>query len=180
MRVRTKQRLIGGLVLVAILAIFLPLIFHNTRPIVGDRLSQKQPTAPSMPKIDVQMPKLSLSSSSATPAKKATVDAQSESAVARHPRKTSDLSKLSSDKNLPKAWTLQLGTFADKKNVDHLLQKLRQSGYDAYARELHGGHGKMLHQVYVGPEIDKQHIIELQKQLQKQFHLKGVIKLYTV
>ncbi len=56
--VKTKQRLVGGLVLVAIAAIFLPLLFHNSRPSTSKplSLSTRVPKAPAKPQVTLELP----------------------------------------------------------------------------------------------------------------------------
>lgn len=51
MEIKTKQRLVGILVLLAILAIFLPVLFHTTRPSVERPLSIAIPPRPEAPKV---------------------------------------------------------------------------------------------------------------------------------
>lgn len=56
MKVKTQHRLIGGLVLLALTAIFLPLAFHRSEPAMHLRLSAKAPKSPAKPKVNLQLP----------------------------------------------------------------------------------------------------------------------------
>ncbi len=56
MQAKTKQRLIGGIVLLAVVAIFLPLLFHNSRPSMNLQLSTETPQAPAKPEVQLQLP----------------------------------------------------------------------------------------------------------------------------
>jgi len=56
MEAKNKQRIIGGLVLLALVAIFLPLLFHNSRPSTRLQLSGQVPTAPTKPEVQLQLP----------------------------------------------------------------------------------------------------------------------------
>ncbi len=51
MEIKTKQRLVGGLVLLALLAIFLPVLFHTSRPSTAAHLSVKIPPKPPEPQM---------------------------------------------------------------------------------------------------------------------------------
>ena len=59
MEIRTKQRLIGGLVLLAVMVIFLPLLFHNPHPSTSLSMLTTVvlvPPAPSKPVVQLQLP----------------------------------------------------------------------------------------------------------------------------
>ena len=73
METKTKQRVIGGVVLVAVLAIFLPLLFHNSRPSAGLKISQHVPKPPASPDIQLQLPLNNSPSVTQPPSEKATV-----------------------------------------------------------------------------------------------------------
>ncbi|WP_423063833.1 SPOR domain-containing protein [Candidiatus Paracoxiella cheracis] len=59
MQTKTKQRVIGGIVLLAVVAIFLPLLFHNSRPSADLKLSTNVPLAPAKPEVQLQLPAIS-------------------------------------------------------------------------------------------------------------------------
>lgn len=56
MESKTKQRIVGGLVLVAVFAIFLPLLFHRPNPTVNFAQNSEAPSAPNKPQIQFDMP----------------------------------------------------------------------------------------------------------------------------
>lgn len=56
MKLQTKQRVIGGLVLLALVAIFLPVLFHNKQPSTQLSLSTKIPPPPPAPKAVLTLP----------------------------------------------------------------------------------------------------------------------------
>jgi len=58
MQTKTKHRIIGGIVLLAIVAIFLPLLFHNSRPSMDLKLSTQVPSPPAKPEVQLQLPAL--------------------------------------------------------------------------------------------------------------------------
>lgn len=53
---KNKQRIIGGIILVAVVAIFLPLLFHRSHPAMNVAMSTAVPAAPEQPKVELQLP----------------------------------------------------------------------------------------------------------------------------
>lgn len=66
MDIKLKQRVVGILVLIAILAIFVPLLFYTSRPVNRTQMSRAIPQAPSEPDVSMDMPSSLNSSSSAS------------------------------------------------------------------------------------------------------------------
>jgi len=58
MEIKTKQRWAGALVLLAILSILLPLLFHTSRLVTESRLSVKVPPKPHEPSVLLSTPQL--------------------------------------------------------------------------------------------------------------------------
>lgn len=56
MNTQIKHRMIGGLVLLALLAIFLPILFYHSHSPSQIQLSAKIPEAPKAPQIEMQLP----------------------------------------------------------------------------------------------------------------------------
>lgn len=78
----------------------------------------------------------------------------------------------------PKAWVIQVASFVNQDNAKQLLKQLQASGFDAYIRQ--SNEGKKVSRIFVGPLIDYAKIIEIQKELKQNLHLKGVIKRYQM
>lgn len=57
MELHIKQRIVGALVLVAILAIFLPWLFHHSQAVSPLRIPQEIPPQPPEPQVSLEMPK---------------------------------------------------------------------------------------------------------------------------
>ncbi len=66
MNVKAKQRIIGGLVLLAVLAIFLPVLFHSSRPSEQLKLSTNIPKQPASPNVQLQLPAASQAATAAS------------------------------------------------------------------------------------------------------------------
>ncbi len=217
---KMKQRVVGGLVLLGLIAVFLPLLFNDPQPANNPALElvQEIPKVPPLPQVQLQLsepapdtvvaqavaentPVLKSSSSTtpivaspssppkatpgmtpATPpmglpvvAGVATVTTPAPSAAVPAAVLQPKLFSV----NTPDAWTVQLGSFVSSAGAQDLIRRLRARGFDAYLRS---GlvNGKTVFRVFVGPEIDQQKVQAVQKKLEREFKLSGVVKKYTV
>ena len=148
--------------------IFLPLLFHHPRPELQTKVSSTIPKPPAMQNIQLQL-------TEAVQPQKTVQVAKSANPVqlaAETPSVSANLLKT------PQAWTLQVATFQNKKNAEHLLKKLRSKGFDVYIRASMVNH-KTFTKVYVGPQIDQGRLKDLQRKLKKQYRLNGLIAKYS-
>lgn len=77
------------------------------------------------------------------------------------------------------AWTLQLATFSQPKNAYALREKLTKAGFNTYSHLLKDSSGQTKYQVFVGPELSKQRLLVVKKQIAKKLKLDdGIIKPY--
>lgn len=74
----------------------------------------------------------------------------------------------------PQAWSIRVASFSDPLVAEQLEQKLQQQGYEAYLQSSDGN----LYNVLVGPELAASNAHVVQKQLQQQLQLKGVVVPY--
>lgn len=219
---QTKQRIIGGLVLLALLAIFFPLFLNTPHPSAA--LVKRTPGPPDAPKVELSLPQVAtaepypgtvdVAQSPATqlPAvppssnqtivastQPETVAAKPKAALSKQspkvvmaevkpkpkvmPRKQHQPSLAAKVNNkyqqllTAKAWVVQLASFSDAANAKRFVVKLRKAGYQAYKRS-HSSGARVVHQVMVGPEISRQRAQQLQTQLQKHYHLNGMVRRY--
>jgi DedD protein len=80
---------------------------------------------------------------------------------------------------LPQGWSVRLGTFSDQDNATKLLERLLNSGYKAYVRDI-GREEATLTAVFVGPWLDRNRVDDYQKELQDEFELAGYVVRYTI
>ena len=78
-----------------------------------------------------------------------------------------------------KAWSIQLGSFENKKNANHLVLALRKKGFAAYSKPFKTQNGWMI-RIFVGPEIHKNDAEKLVVKLHQLFHMKGIVVEYRV
>jgi DedD protein len=208
MKTKSKQRCVGLLILLAILAIFLPLLFHNAHPSVVTQLSVDIPTKPS--RIQTTTSKTVISSQekaidlprsdslgdvaapnqsnmmAVMPINLAVKEAHKAVTLAAKPmlglrqKSSSQPVVIESLANQPAAWVVQLGTFSHEANAKRLIAGLRKKGYDAYFRPLIDVRGHRFLRVFVGPEIRKVSAKQLLKKLSADFHLRGAVRKYQV
>ena len=189
MEVKAKQRLIGAVVLLAIIAIFLPLLFHNPCPSTALTMTTTIPPAPNKPIVQLQLPP------SAPPSGEASLPPTNDLAstpkpIVKHspplivpvskPKKVVKANKTHSLEFLlsktPTAWIMQVASFVNHRYAKHLMQQLRAKGFDACLQE--SREGKVITRVFIGPEINRDKINKIQKELKRQMRLNGVIKKY--
>jgi DedD protein len=80
---------------------------------------------------------------------------------------------------LPQGWSVRLGTFSDQSNATKLLERLIDSGYKAYARDIEREQATLT-AVFVGPWLDRNRVDGYQKELQDEFKLAGYVVRYTI
>ena len=207
MQIKTKQRLVGLLILLATLAIFLPLLFHNSHPAAETQSFVGIPPKPSVNYIQntqqrgqVQLPLAPTStllansvSSSGLQARNGVGKAEAETLakagpVAREkyflPKRKVPVQSKQNDAvyfiEAPKAWCVKLGTFHNVENANNLIAKLRKQGFDAYTRPILNEKRERLLQVYVGPEIKKENAEQLKDKLEVSLHIKGLVCKYKI
>ena len=163
-----KQRIIGTLVLGALGLIFLPLLFDFDNPQQIDTTSQIPPAPPIEPvNIDIDTKPEGLP--------------ELEPVDTSHKfKEESDLtvpSKGFNDQGLPLAWVLQVGSFTEKEKADSLRDMLVNKDYDTFQESVVVDK-ETWYRVYVGPKLKREAIEALQKQLQRDLALQGIIRKY--
>lgn len=77
-------------------------------------------------------------------------------------------------RGIPVAWTLQLASFKDERNAKALRMDLNAAGYKVYIR-----HSDELVRVYIGPEMQRSRLENLQEAIKKDYSLDGMILRFT-
>lgn len=153
MTTQLKQRLVGVIVILALLAAFLPELLR--RP--GNLPTKPMPPLPSEPLIV-------LSSN------------QSTLPVAHTEKKSAvDTATLKAALEMPRAWVLLLGSFKNADNAARLQQTLKRRHLDVYVTHDQSDH---LTRVYIGPVFDRDALSQLADRLNTELHLKGLIQEY--
>jgi len=170
LQLHKKQRLIGGLVVIALLVIFIPLLFPQKAGIKNAKVSMQMPKAPKL----MVLPQPFLKTAPVTPI----VTGKAKQAISK---KDEVVLQSQLNNKMPTAWVLQLGVFAEQDHVVRLIKMLRQQGYTAYTRKLLDKKtGKQLTKIFIGPEIKLNRIKAIKTHLQQQMHIEGIVRKYTL
>lgn len=80
---------------------------------------------------------------------------------------------------LPQGWSVRLGSFSSTANALNLVDRLQERGHRAYTREVSSAQGTLT-AVFVGPGVDRAAMQQLQRELQEQFQLSGMVVRYEI
>jgi DedD protein len=146
---RLKQRIVGAVVLLALAAIFLPMLFsREDRPRGVEVSVPAPPAAPALASTSVP------SAGASEPAPAAAIPPGSQLDEA----------------GLPVSWSVQLAGLSNLERARELQQRLRRQGYNAYLRS-----GDGLHRVLVGPLLQRAEAERIAARLGTQLKVQPMI-----
>jgi DedD protein len=183
METRVKARLIGALILVALIVLLVPEMLSGPH---HDQNSSKEgsaktytidltaPAAPVTPNpTDSTAPPKPEPAAASADLPMETVDVESTSRpetpppVEQSPEKASTSpSDNAGDAADSSAWVVQLGSFASQANAERLAGQLKSRGYKAFVSRLDSGSGTR-YRVRVGPEQERAHAENLAERLRR-------------
>ena len=166
-----QQRIVGALVLGALGWIILPIIFDFADPLKIDRTS-KLPPAPEIKPIDVakaQRPDSSV--------RLGETDSLFNTTESQPVVDSSEKFYGLDENDLPRAWVLQAGSFAEKDKAENLMQQLRDSGSKAFVKRAVIDN-KTFYRVYVGPKVDKRRAIKEKTKIDSKFSTDAIVLQY--
>tara|TARA_R110002167_G_scaffold22064_2_gene79290 strand:+ start:6277 stop:6861 length:585 start_codon:yes stop_codon:yes gene_type:complete len=186
---QTKERLLGSLLLLAIAAIFLPMLLDGEGARQG-RLQVVLPTAPVATDIVHYQPQYQPHSDTRElaeplppanftlsppppplPSDESEADAARDQELKPAPASSMGVEPPVLDQQgIPAGWALQLASFKERSNAEALQQNLLKRGYQSYIRDK----GE-LSKVFVGPDLQKSVIENLKIELKKEFKLDGLV-----
>ncbi|RBW47152.1 sporulation protein [Psychromonas sp. B3M02] len=188
-----KNRLVGITILVALVVIFLPSIID------GKKTTYQQEFAATPIKPELKEHSQSFTEESAStkeqlvienqqnetpeneqPASEWKVEEVAPTVVAEEPANKPQTAPAVVAKPVMKtvfedpAWTIQLGAFQNKANINSLLKKLNKAGFQAHTipREVMDG---QLTRVFVGPNVSKQKLTDMLPRLKSLTSLNGKV-----
>jgi DedD protein len=164
------QRLIGAIVILALIIIFVPMLFS---PRFRENKQHIQITLKPLPKPKVieQMPTMPTPVASKTSSdNKAPVAAPKPSYL-----KPPDQKRLKQAQAGDKAWVVQMGIFSSVNNAKKLVKKLRDKGFTAFGYEVSKPGGAIVTRVYVGPAVVKGQAKQELAAIKKQLGMKGLV-----
>ena len=185
-----KQRLIGAVVLVALMVIFVPMFFVDEDVEPVDILIE-MPEKPPVPEFDISKP-VKPSEQAVDEPVDDSVGEPAEEAAEKSVEKVVEekakpqlveqsLEELKDKKvdaqSLPVSWVLQVASFREQGNAEKLRDKLRKGGYKAYIKFRPDVEPKMV-RVFVGPVLERKVIDKIKVSISKKFQLDGVVVRY--
>lgn len=197
MHLRTRQRVIGLLLLLLLAAILAPLVLRTPEQ-VRLALDMSIPEAPRISEPEIA-PVVSEEEQAATD-RQIDEEQQQVAAVEPEPRvappvveeEPSANGEPSADEEPSEApqpaaqdapqpgFTVQVASFSDVANAQALVARLRDAGYSAYHREVRQD-GNTWQRVFVGPEIKRERAEALRQRLadDKAFALEGLVRTFV-
>jgi len=186
---KIKQRVVGGLVLLALAVIFIPMVLDFRKDYDQVINGTNIPPKPKDFRIEtfelnetpqVEVPRLSTAESVEETVSKHPLVQQKRAADAAAPQPPPPIERAAAvKKNVPAAsshegWTVQVGSFGSKTNAQGLRDKIAKKGFTAFVDSVNVN-GKLSHRVRVGPTVDKGKANSLKNRLQKEMSLKGLV-----
>ncbi len=181
MDVRIRERLVGALVLVAVIVLLVPAVLKG--PSTTNEPARAQETK--SVEIDLGSARKSADSDSLVPepeiaqakpealpaampptAASELPPAETAAVVPDAPQPAAAGAPAQTPAAEPSAWAVQLGAFSSRSKAEGLVTKLRSRGYSAFVLEYRAG-GQLLHRVRVGPEQDRARAVAIAERLRK-------------
>jgi DedD protein len=194
METRVKERLIGAVILVALIVALVPEILSGPhRPADDDSAARPEQSVRTYT-VDLAAPDSPGDTPSTTSAPAATLPEQ-PAAAAESSSESSDLPEFVATMPAPEpqprtperteppasvtpttGWAVQLGSFEYAENAERLARELRKDGYKAFVSP-HRSSGQERLRVRVGPEPDRARADQLAKRLRRDGHPGTVVEL---
>lgn len=197
---RTRQRIIGIVLLLILAAVLAPFVFRSPEQI-RNALDMQIPDQPEMTAVNVE-PVVSEDMESAAAeriqSEREAVreaaeeqlqaeadDAETPADVLREDSQPVDDAPVPppavpDDGPVLAGFVVQVGSYSSADNAAGVVEKLKAAGYRAYS-ETDSHQGKIVHRVMVGPEIHKKDAERTRQQLanDSRFGFKGLVRIYA-
>lgn len=151
-----KQRLVGAVVITALAAIFVPMIFDDPIDESGKMISEL--TIPDQPEISNEYNSDYSSTSIENVSLPETNKQEAKTGMGR--------------------WFVQVGIFGEENNAISFRDKIRKQGFPVTIKSISSENG-VLHRVRVGPELNKKRAEGMKQKIQKLNGLKGILIFST-
>ena len=187
MHEKLKERLFGGVVIVSLGVIFIPMLFERPLPKAVDGSHPLPPSPDWSADSDVEVPDEWLLSDVDTldntksvvfnlPAD-ITAAARKEK-IQAFVRASDDAAAVKSGRTITrKAWSVQVASFTDNVRARELEKELKRNGYPAYHKEVTEG-SQQVTRILVGPELESSEAENLKGMLNNRFKLEGIVVPY--
>lgn len=160
-----KQRIVGMIVITALAAIFVPMLFDD--PVSESDNFKNELSLPQEPVTDMQ--------SLVDDIPKSAAQVLSRPAPAQVDLQTKTIQQAVKESSL-KSWTIQVGSFSLEKNAIEFRDKLRSNNFTAYVDSVSTGQGT-LYRLRVGPELDENRALKTKQKLESRYKIKTLLVL---
>lgn len=187
MNERTRNRIVGSLILISVAAIFLPMLLDGAgieQRAVPTMPEGRTPTRSEVATIDPDSKDWAFvqeADARREAPESRTVDGRAVHADAEPPpAKDAELVTSLAADGTPLAFSVQLATFADEANAIALRDRLQGDGFEAYLARSEDDDGKVLYRVAVGPRLDRAAVERLRDDLARRYDLDGLVVRFTL
>jgi DedD protein len=198
-----KQRLIGALVLLALLVVFRPIIFVS--PLEPNTLNPVSmpppPTVNTQPIEPPKSPAAQISARLPTPPtvadqaevdQQTTIDADAEAQLAARaeqlteavaldppvPRTEAPADPVLDAQQLPIGWVLQVMASQTEARATALCDALKNKGYDAFVARANVN-GRALYRVQIGPKVERAKLLPIKTEVDRELKVDSKIIRFT-
>jgi len=159
-----KQRLVGAVVITALAAIFVPMLFDDPIDESGKLIAE------------LKLPEQSVASLDTTNSLPKNInDIVNLPATAANKPTKKETSALSSNLDMQR-WFVQVGNFGQEENAVSLQTKIKRQGFPVTISKISGDAG-LVYKVRIGPELDRERAEIMQEQVYKRNNIKGMVIL---
>ena len=172
-----KQRIVGTIVLMALVGVLFPVIFDGGDTFQAE-LESRIPPEPQfnlLPEPNPTRPAIIADTVAGLEEDQSEISGNDGQIISQSEEDEADLDL----SPMLSGWSIRLGSFAEKQNATNLVERLHESEYKAYTREFNNPAGELV-SVFVGPWIDKSIAEDYLSELEDQFRLAGDIVRYEV
>jgi len=159
-----KHRIVGAMVITALAAIFIPMLFDEAIS-EGNTPTNTEIILPIKP--NSQLPALIKS------IPQSHTDVISTEKIAQVNLQKSASVAPSMDKDL-KSWVIQVGSFSSEKNANEFKDRLRKQKFNSYVAAIKSKNNT-LYRLFVGPELSHEIALKTQQRLEKTFKAKTIL-----
>ncbi|HET8902958.1 MAG TPA: SPOR domain-containing protein [Saccharospirillum sp.] len=185
MDVRIQQRLVGALVLLALVFLIVPVVLDGDGRI-PEKITQipPKPKRPDVSHIRVAEPAADVlptlpdppAETEPEPAEANPPATEPAADVAEAPDTSADEAPVVEPGS--RAWSVQVASFRDSSKAAELRDELREQDYDTYVNEVLLSDGSVFTQVLVGPDGDLERVRRIQERILEQTGLQGLVVRY--
>jgi DedD protein len=184
--VRIQQRLVGALVILALVFLIVPVVLDGDGRI-PEKITQippkpkrpdlshirvAEPVADVLPPLPEQPPEPQSETGGPTTAVPESVPAEPDTTT------VGETDDSAPEAPVGRAWSVQVASFRDSSKAAELRDQLREQDYDTYVNEVLLSDGSLFTQVLVGPNADLERMRRLQETIREETGLQGLVVRY--